>query len=758
MPQPLPNLESLNVPQAFAQALKLHEQGRLAEAEPLYAAVLAVRPDHFDALQMMGLVKLAAGQPAEALRLVLAAMGTRKPSPQVLLNHGLILEALKRYPEAIESFDQAIKLKSKYAEAHNNRGATLTSLGRDEEALESCRKAIAIKPDYVEAHYNAGTALRALGRYDEALKSFDRALALQPRYFKAHNNRGAVLEAFNRFDEALACYDRALAISPDFTEARNNRGRVLLGLDRAEDAIENFSIALRVNPSDAEAWYQRGQYLLDIGCNEEAAADLVRALALRPDHAGTRLAACYAELPAVYSEESEIARRRAAYEQKLRVLSKDLDAGLLQGDLIKTLGVRKPFFLAYQGGNDRELQQIYGEMVGRVIARQFPPAPLPPPPAPGERIRVGIVSSFFHRHSNWKIPMKGWIGQLDRSRFEVTGYHVGVMRDEQTDVAAKMCDRFVHRIVDTAGWRREILADVPHVLIYPGLLMDTSSLQLAAQRLAPVQCNSWGHPETSGLSTLDYFLSSDLMEPPEAQAYYTEKLVRLPNLSIYYEPVAVEPVSVTRTELGLRPGATVFWSAQTLTKYLPQYDKVFVSIALAAGDCQFVFLRHVGGSHITQVIRERLERAFSAAGLWAGNYCVFLDRLSQSKFVAAAGLSDIFLDSIGWSGCNSALESLPQNLPIVTMPGAMMRGRHCAAILQMMGVTETIADTIDDYVAIAARLANDPEERQALRERMKASAHKVYRDRACITALEDFLERAARSPGANAMSGTHSAS
>lgn len=100
MPQPLPNLESLNVPQAFAQALKLHEQGRLAEAERLYAAVLAVRPDHFDALQMMGLVKLAAGQPAEALRLVVAAMGARKPSPQVLLNHGLILEALKRYAGA----------------------------------------------------------------------------------------------------------------------------------------------------------------------------------------------------------------------------------------------------------------------------------------------------------------------------------------------------------------------------------------------------------------------------------------------------------------------------------------------------------------------------------------------------------------------------------------------------------------------------------------------------------------------------------
>ena len=88
------------------------------------------------------------------------------------------------------------------------------------------------------------------------------------------------------------------------------------------------------------------------------------------------------------------------------------------------------------------------------------------------------------------------------------------------------------------------------------------------------------------------------------------------------------------------------------------------------------------------------------------------------------------------------------------MPGAFMRGRHSAAILQMMGVTDTIAETIDDYVAIAARLANDPTERQALRERMKASEHKVYRDRACITALEDFLDRAAADASANAGSAT----
>jgi predicted O-linked N-acetylglucosamine transferase (SPINDLY family) len=583
-----------------------------------------------------------------------------------------------------------------------------------------------------------------LGRYDEALVSLDRALLLRPDYVKALNNRGAVLEAINRLPEALACYDRAVALAPGFTESRNNRGRVLLALDRADDAIDNFTAALKFNPDDAEAWYQRGRCLLEISRNEEAAADLAQALALAPGHADARFAACFAELPVIYRDESEIAQCRAAYEQKLRELLNDVERGVLKGDLIKAIGARHPFLLAYQGSNDRALQQIYGEMIGKVIARRFSPAPLPPPPAPGEPIRVGIVSSFFYRHSNWKIPIKGWISQLDRSRFHVTGYHLGAIHDEQTDAAARLCDRFVHRTLDTDGWRREILADAPHALIYPGLLMDVSSLQLAAQRLASVQCNSWGHPETSGLSTIDYFLSSDLMEPPDAQACYTEKLVRLPNLSIYYEPVAAEPVSVTREGLGLRAGATAFWSAQSLFKYLPQYDDVFVRIAQAVGDCQFVFLRHFGAPRVTQLVRERLERAFSAAGMRAEHHCVFLNRMSQSQFAAAAGLCDVFLDSIGWSGCNSALECLPQALPIVTFEGPTMRGRHSAAILRMIDVTDTIAATVDDYVAIATRLGQDTQFRQTMSSRMAENRHRLYEDRAPVIALENFLEGAVR--------------
>src|SRR4029450_704946 len=138
---------------------------------------------------------------------------------------------------------------------------------------------------------------------------------------------------------------------------------------------------------------------------------------------------------------------------------------------------------------------------------------------------------------------------------------------------------------------------------------------LASLRLAPVQCLTWGHPETSGYPTIDYFLSSDLMEPPGGEDHYTEKLIRLPTLSVYYEPSDDDSVDVTRQGLGLRPGATAFWCGQSLYKYLPQDDEVYPRIARAVPDCQFVFIEHPNGKAATEVFWRRLTQAFAAHGL-----------------------------------------------------------------------------------------------------------------------------------------------
>jgi protein O-GlcNAc transferase len=171
---------------------------------------------------------------------------------------------------------------------------------------------------------------------------------------------------------------------------------------------------------------------------------------------------------------------------------------------------------------------------------------------------------------------------------------------------------------------------------------------------------------------------------------------------------------------------------------------VFPRIAREAGDCQFVFIQYQGGSHVTELFRRRLGQAFDAFGLKAEDYCVFLPRLKGPRYVAAVGQADVVLDSIGWSGCNSTLESLPFDLPIVTLTSPLMRGRHSTAILAMIGVTETAANTTDDYVSVAVRLSVDKSWRAVVRNRMAENKHRIYRDRACVAALGEFLSKAVR--------------
>ncbi len=196
----------------------------------------------------------------------------------------------------------------------------------------------------------------------------------------------------------------------------------------------------------------------------------------------------------------------------------------------------------------------------------------------------------------------------------------------------------------------------------------------------------------------------------------------------------------------------VYWCCQSPPKYLPQFDGVFARIAAEVPDSQFTFIEFGGGRSVTEIFRARLERAFKAVGLNAGDHCVFLPRLAPDRFVAAIGQCDIVLDSLGWSGCNSILESLVHNVPIVTLAGEMMRGRHSAAILDMMDVRGTTARTIDEYVSIAGFLGRTSAKRAELSAEIAKKKHRVYRDHACIAALEAFLDRVARNMDVNASS------
>ena len=695
---------------ALVQQAMLHQQaGRLTDAEAHYQRALSIDPNQFEALHFLGLLEAQRGRLAEADRLV----------------------------------ERSLSINGMRAEAHSNHARILRQMGRPQDAIARCDRALVINPFLVDALVLRGNAQRDLLQLIEAMASFDRALGINPNHPLAHYNRGLTLLALGREKDALVSFDKALALRPGDADCLIARGHALAALLSQDEAVRSYDEALAARPGDTDALLGRGDTLHKMNRWQEALENYAQACALQPDNARAKLALCMGQLPVVHEDEAQVQTRRQAYQQHLQALCDQVGDFSLDG-FAKAAGTYLPFYLAYQGCNDRDLQARYGALVCDAMAAHYAAAPLADLPGPSEPVRVGIVTGYFWRHSVWKAPVKGWLTMLDRNRFQVFGYHIGLNMDAETEVAATRCNRFVQGPKAIEGWRDAIVADAPHVLLYPDLNMDPISAALAALRLAPVQCTSWGHPETSGYPSIDYFLSSDLMEPPDGDDHYTERLIRLPNLSVYYEPLDAPPATATRSSLGLRPDATVFWCGQSLYKYLPRHDDVFPRVARAVPGCQFVFVVHPQGEPATEPFRRRLERVFAAHGLAATDHYVFLPRMLPEEFAAAIGQCDIVLDSIGWSGFNSTIEGLPHDLPIVTMAGPLMRGRHTTAILTMMGVTETITGTVDEYVTIAQRLATDTAWRATIKDRMKHNKHRVYRDRSCITALEEFLIRVTR--------------
>ena len=693
----------------FADASEAHRQGRLSTADSLYQAVLEQAPGHAGALHRLGALALAESRLEDAEGFYRAAAAAEPGEPLIRCNPAHALARAGKFQDAADTLAVAVQLDPELGPAHGDLAIMLQRLGRLAEAAAAARRAAALMPTTAQAWSNLGVILRQLGEREDAEAAGRRALGLDIGDVTALNLLGLMNQDAGRHAEAQAIFERML----------------------------------QIDPGHAEASYNLGLTLKDRGLMGEAKAALRCALELKPDLAEARFALVMAELPPVYASAAEIDERRAAYAEALTGLEATPPAKLASG-----VGACQPFYLPYQGQGDLELQKAYGAIVCRAMAAAYPETrPTASTPAPGEAIRVGFVSGYLRHHATWRLPIRGWLEGLQDEGFRLFGYHTGAMADAVTLEAARLCERFVQGPKSTEQWIAEIAADAPHVLIYPEIGMDPMAGRLGALRLAPRQGVSWGHPETSGYPTLDFYLSSAAMEPEGAETAYSERLVRIPGLSAAYTPLPVSDAALSRADLGLRPGAIVYWCGQSLQKHLPQWDGLFARISRQidekAGDCQFAFLQAPAAPRLNALFQARMQAAFAAEGLEADRHIVLLPHLEPARFMAALGLADLALDPIGWSGCNSLLEGLAHDLPFVTWPGEMMRSRHGVAILAEMGVEEGIAESADDYVRIAVHLGLNAADRNALRGRIAGRKASLYGQTDWIEPLKALLRQAA---------------
>jgi predicted O-linked N-acetylglucosamine transferase (SPINDLY family) len=543
-------------------------------------------------------------------------------------------------------------------------------------------------------------------------------------------SRGASSEAI----DPLRC---ALAADVGEAEAYLTLGDCCRSADRHEDARAAYEDGVRRWPDDVRLYAAAASQLQALGRTDDALALAERGLARRPHD--TTLRQIHAlMLPALYDTPGEIARWRARYAQGLDRLIEDtslVTVNQVHGAR-RAVALLDNFFLPYQGQNDRDLQQRYGAWTARIMAASRPDLRPPDRSVRGGasgRIRLAYVSAHCHQHvvANFFL---GWLRHADRTQFEITCYHVGTRADRVTERFRRHSDHFA-QIPDVDRAADAILAARHDIVVHLDIGMDAATASLAALRLAPVQCAAWGHPTTTGLPTIDWFLSVDGMEPDDADAHYTERLLRLPGIGVAYEATARPAHIRSRSSFGLSDDRPILLCCQSPFKYLPQYDAWLVSIARRLPQAVFVF---IAGHPVAGRLERRLSLAFAAHGLDFAAHGVFLPRLSWPDYLSLMCVSDLFLDTMEWSGGHSSLDAIAMGLPIVTRPCGPMRGHQSAGFLRQLGVTETIAADEQGYVDRAIHLATDRSIRDRVSARMLDRHAHLFDDPTPVRALERF--------------------
>jgi predicted O-linked N-acetylglucosamine transferase (SPINDLY family) len=643
---------------------------------------------------------------------------------------------------AIDSLRTAVRLRTDYAEAHAYLGLLLADTGDIAGAIASLRQAVALKPDYVRAWNNLGSALRKAGKLTEAVGAIQKALALQPEYAIGHATLGLLQRDLGEEAPAEASLRTALRLRPDLRGALVGLAGLLQRQSRLDESAQLYFRAIKLAPA-ANEWFQLGSVLAERGDVTQARDAFGRALAADPRHLRAALG-LHLTLPMLYDDAAHIASERAAYAKGLTALEKLVEPGTRGRTAAEVLDLWQwsNFLLPYQGQDDKTLQQRYAALVARSIDIAAPEhrRPLPRRDVAGRRIRIGFASAFF-KIGTVGMYFRRWITALDRSRFEIFAYHLHPGIDAIGSEIAASVDHFRHLVGPrwlAAEVARAIREDALDVLVYLELGMHSVSFALAALRLAPVQCAAWGHPTTTGCPTIDYYLSAASMEPPGAAAHYSERLVLLPGIGTQYSPPAI-PDDTDRARFSLPEGKVLLLCPQSLFKIHPDNDDLLAAVAAAATDATLVLFE---GRHpaLTGRFMRRLERAFAARGLAIRERAIILTSLSHPDYLRVNRVCDAMLDTLHWSGGNTSLDALACGLPVVTLPGALMRGRQSAGMLEVLGATDLIAANRDEYLRIAVRLATDRAWRNEQRARIASGRNRLFDDSAPIDRLQRFLQ------------------
>ncbi|MBY0405352.1 MAG: tetratricopeptide repeat protein, partial [Cyanobacteria bacterium] len=635
---------------AIEQAMTLHQSGKLVEAQKEYERIIADGEEDPLVIHLLGIVHQQNGDFKKALVLFQQSLLKDPNNPTFHYNSGLLyLETLEK-SKALSAFQAAVKLQSDYVEAWDQIAQVAVQLNQLGIAKMAYEELIKLEP--------------ALGQWEESL--------------------ALILEEMNLPDQAMLHWIDAGIKDPKNAEACFRVAKRQYDMGLLEESVELFKHVLSIQSEHNQAVLYLAQALSGLGKAKEARSyfQLVYLRSLVP---GIRLRRLLC-LPIVYNSSQEVSFWRESFESDLE----DLETQSLTIDNpVSEIGMA-PFYLSYQGGDDKILLTQLANFLKKCIGAKTPS--LNRDISKTGKLKIAVVSRHLHQSHTIERVFKNVIHQLDSSQFEIVECPI-IGFGLSGDIKPIQPNNTVLPLYvsDFAGACDRLYSEEADIIFYTDIGMEPMSYYLGMQRLAPVQCVTWGHPSTTGISEIDYYLSSKWLETDlaTAQTHYQEKLVLLDEILAGFDPVTISNANPPqKSQFGFQESDHLYVCPQTPYKFHPDFDALIQEVLLKDPQGKFVVFEGEQ-KYWTEQLKTRWKKLLKDTPE-AFDRIVFQDKLPRTEFIRFLSVCDVMLDIPQFGGGSTSLDALSVGLPIVTLEGTLMKMRMTAGLLNRMGVTDTV--------------------------------------------------------------------
>jgi len=584
-------------------------------------------------------------------------------------------------------------VNSKAPDKHFKHATELYQQGRMADALQEFQKVLRLQPDHIQALLATSWLHYQIGNPKDAAEGYQRIIQLQPDNVEALNALGAIYHEYGGIPQAVNCYREAIKARPDFVEAHNNLGGALQRLYLTDEAVKS---------------YQRA---LELGCSQTPLCELRIASLCRP--------------VARSSEDSD--RYRSDLMETLHHFAEN---GLTAtpNELVQT-GAYPSYSLMYHGRNDRPVREAYA----RIFESCFPMAGTDNT-ATGHN-RIGFIVTKTHEELFVR-SMGGVLRHMDATRFELTVICIAG-REKYVEELINCPHICILPVPEDIPAIAKILRHTRFdILYFWEIATDPLNYCLPFFRIAPIQCTSWGIQVTSGIPTVDYYLSSKLVEPAEANEHYTENLICADTLLTYQYRSYLPEHAKRREDFGFRRDQHLYLFPQQMGKFHPDFDVTVGEILRRDPQGILVILQG-----LWPYTAEQLHSRLSITMNDVIDRVIFLPRMDRPDLLCLIADSEVLLDPPYYGGVNSSYDGFSMSTPILTCESSFHIGRYTAACYRKMGLDDCIAPTPETYIEMAIELGTNPQHRAAFSLRISEQSHLLFEDMHAVHEHERIFEQ-----------------